>query len=263
MPRKLIFVLFMGLASAELLVGLEESQWAEKKGSHFVVYQREESNFGDEVLRRAEEAYRDIIDYFGSLPQSGFWSWDNRCKIYLYGSRSEYMAATRQPNWSSGFADINHRAIVSYDSAPDFLDSVLPHEIAHLIFREFVTAGNARVPRWLDEGFAIAQEERMRVSLDETVRRAVREDATIPVRDLSAIGSWQTRSAEQAKLFYAQAQSLTRFLLDQGDPSHFINFCRSLRDGVDLENALRSNYYQDFSDLEDFEEDWKKYVSNS
>ena len=242
--------------------GFSEVAWNERKGNHFFLYEQEGGSFSDEVLRRAEDIYSDTIRYFGSLSSQGFWTWEQRCKIYLYDSRNQYLTETRQPEWSSGFADIRRRAIVSYQNAPDFLDSVLPHEMGHLILREFIEVDNRQVPRWLDEGFAIAQEAHMRVALDDAVKRAVRSNAAIPISDLNKIGGLQNRPAEQAKLFYAQAQSLTRFLLQNRDSSHFINFCRLLRDGVSLGDALRRSY-REFENLEEFEKEWKRYVLQS
>ena len=144
--------------------------WHETKGKHFIVYAQEGGSFSNSVLRKAEEHYQSITRYFGNLPKSDFWSWDNRCKIYIYRSRAEYVSQTGQPEWSGGFADVNSRSIVSFQNAPDFFDSILPHEMAHLVFREFVQLNNREVPRWLDEGFAIAQETNVRTASDETVR---------------------------------------------------------------------------------------------
>ena len=261
MPARAVWMILVLSALAPFFC-FSETAWNEEKGSHFVVYAQAPSSFSDDVLRAAEDVYQNEIRYFGSISDQGFWSWERRAKIYLYASREDYLARTGQPDWSSGFADIRQRAIVSYQNAPDFLDSVLPHEMAHLIFREFIEANNREVPRWLDEGFAIAQEKRMRAALDEAVKKAAKSGSTIPLSDLNRIGSLHVRPAEQAKLFYAQAQSLTRFLLDHRDSSYFINFCRFLRDGVPIEDALRRSY-REFSNLNEFEKSWKKYVLGS
>ena len=241
----------------------DEVSWQENKSTHFIVFAQEQSPFVDDVLRKAEDVYSDEVGYFGSLPPNGFWTWENRCKVYIYVSAAEYQSRTGQPDWSTGFADVKRRSIVSYQEAPEFMDSVLPHEMAHLIFREFIEIDNRQVPRWLDEGFAVAQEERMRVSLDEVIHKAVRSNSHIPIRALSQVGSLQSRPAEQARLFYSEAQSLTRFLLEKRDPSPFINFCRALRDGNTIEEALRKSYDRDYPNIESFERAWKRYVLSS
>ena len=264
MPRRVLWVMvwLAGFMTWTDFANFANIEWKERKGSHFILYEQEENAFSDEVLSKAEDFYQSTIRYFGSISDQGFWTWDHRCKIFIYESRTEYLNNTGQPDWSSGFANIKERAIVSYQNAPDFLESVLPHEMAHLIFREFIEADNRQVPRWLDEGFAIAQEVHMRVALDEAVKRAVHSNAAIPIGNLGQIGALHVRQAEQAKLFYAEAQSLTRFLLTGRDSSYFINFCRSLRDGLGLEEALRKSY-REFSSLEDLEKSWKKHVLQS
>ena len=103
----------------------------------------------------------------------------------------------------------------------------------------------------------------MRKVLEETVHKAVKSGETIPLADLNRFGSLQPLPAKQARLFYAQAQSLTRFLMEGREPSRFIPFCRLLRDGTSIEEAIRKNYGRDFQTLGDFEEQWKEFVLES
>ena len=239
-----------------------DSSWNEKKGEHFIVYFQTDGAFAESALASADHIYEEEVRYFGSMPQD-FWLWDNRCKIYLYDSQESYLVATHQPDWSNGYADVHERAIVSYEGAADFLEMVLPHEMAHLIFREFVEAGNTKVPRWLDEGFAISQEKKTRSYLDQAIKRAVSSDKAIEIGELNRFSALHMTPADQAKLFYAEAQSLTHFLLEGRDGSHFLNFCRSLRDGADMEEALRKGYPGEFSTVVTFEKKWKKFVMAS
>ena len=262
MRLRLVFLTIF-LTGGLSLSGFSDSSWNEKKGHHFIVYSQKDSSFAERILEKADDIYQDEIRYFGSLPEQNFWSWDNRCKIYLYESQDAYLTATKQPDWSSGFADIHERAIVSYENAPDFLDMVLPHEMAHLIFREFVETNNRQVPRWLDEGFAISQERRARLYLDEAIKRAVSSGHSIPISEFNRLSAMHSTPTDQAKLFYAQAQSLTRFLIERRDNSYFLNFCRSLRDGTNFEEALRKGYKEEFSSTETLEKKWKKFVMAS
>ena len=237
--------------------------WNEKKGEHFLIYYQSDSSFAERVLEQAEEVYERETGYFGSISGKNFWLWDNRCKLFLYNSQHAYLNATGQPEWSSGYADVGERAIVSYERAPEFLDTVLPHEMAHLIFREFVEVGNRSVPRWLDEGFAISQEKNVRDYLDETIKKAVHQQGSIPLEELNRAGALHGAPANQARLFYAEAQSLARFLIEGRDGSHFLNFCRSLRDNASFEEALVKGYQNEFSSIDTLEKKWKKFVMAS
>ncbi len=255
------FLLFFSAIFSGKTLYAEEG-WRELKGTHFLVYAQRgvDSGFAQSVLFYAEQSYDRTVRYFGSLPQKNFWLWDNRCKIYLYDSQSAYLTYSKQPEWSGGFSIPSRRTIVSYQNAPRFLESVLPHEMAHLIFREFVGFQNGQIPRWLDEGFAVWQEEGEKRQYQAIVAKAVEEGKTIPLRSLNQMNFLHEKKTEDAGLFYSQSESMVRFLLENRDPSYFINFCRSLRDGVEFEQAMLKSFKQDFSTLEEMEESWKEYV---
>lgn len=238
------------------------NEWHELKGTHFLIYTQTgvDSSLTQTVMFNAEQSYDRIIRYFGALPQKGFWLWDNRCKIYLFESQKGYLAYSKQPEWSGGVSIPSRRTIISYQNAPNFLESVLPHELGHLIFREFVGFQNGQIPRWLDEGFAVWQEEGDKEHYRAVVAKAAQEGTTIRLTTLNQMSLLHEQKTRDAELFYSQSQSMVRFLLENRDPSYFINFCRSLRDGVDFEEALRKNYKYDFATLNELEASWKRYV---
>ncbi|MEM4155647.1 MAG: hypothetical protein QXQ38_02855, partial [Archaeoglobaceae archaeon] len=114
--------------------------WQEKKGEHFIIYfsSLSEENFAKEVLDKAEKYYQEIAVDLGYPRYKEFWLWDKRVKIYIYPDQEAFLKATGQPSWSHGVAEYATKKISSFLGSKDFLDSVLPHEIAHLIFRDFV-----------------------------------------------------------------------------------------------------------------------------
>jgi hypothetical protein len=232
--------------------------WKDVKGDHFIIYHQRGSDrkFPEQVLRKAESYYDDLADELGYSRRSDFWLWHNRCSIYLYPSKAAFQEITQQAPWSNGFAIPEKRTIVSYEGAEEFLDSLLPHELAHLIFRDFVGIQNQVIPLWLDEGLAMAQEQAKRPSFDQLVKRLISEKKWIPLDGLVQIKSMNGTSTQNAAVFYAQAQSLVRFLLKAGAPARFIQFCRDLRDGSSLEEGLRKNYPQEFPSIQEFEKEW-------
>lgn len=250
------FVILLFLASVPLWAQ-NSGDWSELKGDHFIVYYRAgERNFADQVLRQAERYYDRIAGSLGYSRRSEFWLWENRCRIYVHPNRESFQKVAQQAAWSSGFAIPEERTIVSFSEAAEFLDSVLPHELTHLIFRDFVGIQNEEIPLWLDEGLAMAQEEARRPFFDQWVKRMIANRNWIPVVDINPIRSMSGASTEQAAIFYAEAQSLVRFLLDAGEPARFVQFCRDLRDGKLLEEALRKNYPRRFDSIADFERAW-------
>ena len=80
------------------------------------------------------------------------WLWERRCRIYLPHSGG-LSAGHESAAVVRGMVHYRQRVVYSFLGAPAFLDKT-PHELAHIVFREFVGFDNAGVPRWLDEGVA-------------------------------------------------------------------------------------------------------------
>ncbi|HTL48646.1 MAG TPA: peptidase MA family metallohydrolase [Verrucomicrobiae bacterium] len=233
-----------------------QAPWQEIKSDHFIVYSATgERTFMDQVAAKSELYYDAIANWLGYARRDGFWTWDGRCKIYVYGSREHYLGETGQAAWSNGAAVLERRMILSFQEAPGFLDSVLPHELAHLIFRDFV-GGKGRIPLWLDEGVAMAQEKDKRKEFDVWIAKMIAEKKWIPMETFMKVGNLQETPGDEAVMFYAQAQSVVRFLLEGYGSERFAGFCRSLRDGDTPQDALAKNYPQDFPTLQAFEGKW-------
>ncbi len=248
----LVFGLMCGAHQASA-----EPAWSVLKSEHFVVHYMEGgSAFAGDVLQKAEDYYDEILRELGFPRRANFWLWENRCRIYLYLTKESFRKATSQPEWSAGIAVPSERALVSYDRANDFLNSILRHEMAHLIFHDFLGIRNNHVPLWLDEGIAMTMEEKKRSEFDLIVQKMVREKSWIPVEAIEKMRSLKGTSTPEAAFFYAQSQSLVRFIKETRDSHTFLQFCRDLRDGNRLQDALRKNYPRDFETLEHLEKKW-------
>lgn len=251
--------LFLCFLFVPAVLSQTDKSWNELKGSHFIIYYKNSSpNFSAKVMKNAEQYYNQIASDLGYPRRNQFWLWENRCKIYLYPNRESFLALTPEATtWSNGFAVPEQKAIVSFEGSDVFLDSILPHELAHLVFRDFVGLQNGGVPLWLDEGLAMSQEKAKRASFDHLVHQMIAEGKWIPIAQLNNIHSLQGYSTPQAAAFYAESQSLVRFILKNGGPSdRFVQFCRDLRDGKNLDEAFSSNYQRKFPSVQKFEEAW-------
>ena len=138
--------------SAVTLTADEIGEWKELKGEHFIVCYLQNEDFADDVLDKSEVYYSRIAADLNYPRYSEFWTWDKRVKIYIHPNLESFLKATGQPQWSRGMADYNNKQIISYAWSGGFLESLLPHEIAHLIFRDFV-GFKSEIPLWLDEGW--------------------------------------------------------------------------------------------------------------
>lgn len=237
-----------------------EDEWHIAKSTHFVLYYKDvPSEFIDKVIEKAEDCYNKITNDLG-FTRYNFWLWDKRAKIYIYRDSQDYQAATGQPDWSSGCVSVKDKIIKTYPLASGFFDTLLPHELGHIIFREFVGFDNKNIPLWLDEGVASYQEMTKRFAAKAYVRKAIKENKFIPIDRLSEINLALIQDKETIDIFYLEAVNLIDYLISQFGNTSFLNFCRALRDGKTLEQAI--SYTYPFRNLVELNTAWLRFLKN-
>jgi hypothetical protein len=279
MRRFFLFIIIFSLFSSSVFA----QQWQELKGEHFIIYYVSDEAFARKVRDTAEVYYRQIALDLGYPRYSEFWLWDKRVKIYLYPDHSSFLKATGQPEWSQGMADYGKKEIVGYNLSQVFLDSILPHEMAHLIFRDFV-GFKGEIPLWLDEGVAQWAEKNKRDYIKKIIKKAYDEDRLLSLEDLMRLDIRNIRNKEEVyvrsttsktgeprvlflsgdnlvSLYYLESVSLVGFLIETFGSDSFSHFCRQLRDGKRINEALTSTYPNYIRNLEDLERRWRKYLS--
>ena len=282
MTRVKYFLAFICIASiflSSLIAAAQE--WEELKGEHFIVYFIRNEKFAKEVLDKAEVYYRNIATDLGYPRYSEFWLWEKRVKIYIFLDHASYLKATGQPDWTHGMADYTNKQIISYVWGKDFTVSLLPHEIAHLIFRDFV-GFKGEIPLWLDEGVAQWAEEAKRKYFKMLIKKSFNENLLLSLNEMMKldikrlkdgrvyIRSAVTKDEEPSVLFtdreglinayYLQAVSLVGFLIEKYGADRFAHFCRQLRDGKALNEALKFAYPMFIRSISELETEWKKYI---
>lgn len=236
--------------------------WGELKGEHFIVYYEEQSGgpTAKTVLQKAEEYYRRIGEQIGYTRYSDFWTWDERVKIVIFPDQASYSQATGQPAWSTGYANrdtrlFESRSIVSFEQQAEFYDSILPHEVSHLILHDFI---GENIPVWFDEGVAQLQEAAKSEIADRMMSILVERKQTVP---LATLTRWDIRGEEdpvKVKLFYAESLSVIEFLIERYGSQDFGRLCRQMRDGKGFEEALRNVYPTRLKSLTELETQWLK-----
>ncbi|MDO8536204.1 MAG: peptidase MA family metallohydrolase [Candidatus Omnitrophota bacterium] len=236
----------------------EESFWEVKKSNHFAVfYKSSESNdYVNDVLQYAERYYESITEEFG-FTRFEFWTWEKQCKIYLYPTAKEYYDATGQPSWSGATAYLKERTIKTFVKREEFLETILPHEMTHLIFREFV-GYNTDLPLWLDEGMASLQEKKNRKQHLLIAAVMVRSNVFIPLTKLTGI---QKEGLVMPGVFYAEAASVIEFFLEKYGKEKFVDYCRDLRDNKNWRTSLAKVY--GFKDLSEMNKKWMEFLSQT
>ena len=254
-----VFYLFSVLCFLSSVFYASNGQWQELKGDHFIIYHKGTDSFASEVLRKSESYYNQISSDLGYARYSNFWQWDNRVKIYIYPSQEAYLEATGGVKWSHGLADYDKKEIHSYERKEGFLDAMLPHEMTHLIFRDYV-GFKGGIPLWLDEGVAQWEEPAKRAVARQVMKYLIANGRVYTMKELTETDVRGITDTSEVANFYVQAVSVIDFLVEEIGASEFITFCRQLRDGKSFEEALTFAYPTSMRTLSELEEKWKRYI---
>ena len=137
--KRILCIIFLLLFVAINPVFAEDdSEWEVYKAKHFFIYYQDTPiEFIKNVEQMAELLYEDVADQLGFRRYEG-WTWDDRAKIYIYDDQEHYIKSRRAYKWSHGVASPKDKVIRSFPADSGFFDTLLPHEIGHIIFREFI-----------------------------------------------------------------------------------------------------------------------------
>lgn len=258
MRRYVLIAAFLFLRLSLALAATDD--WSVAKSTHFIVYYKNApTDFIEQLMEKSEYYYDKIADDLG-FRRFDFWLWDNRARIYIHDDARSYQAATNQPSWSSGCAIIQEKIIHSFPYAKGFFETTLPHEMGHIIFREFVGFYNPAVPSWLDEGVASYQEDQIYSGAHRVVRDAASANKLIDLESLSRMDPHLISDNISVILFYSEAVSIIDYLVKEFGKDNFILFCQNLRDKQDLERAI--SYVYPFRDIRQLDQAWQEYLKN-
>lgn len=205
-----------------------------------------------EQVARLAEATREVqLRRWAGASSRG--PWTPRCDIYVYPTVKVFSRMTGQPEESPGFSTmgmnggriIARRVNVRADH-PNLLTAILPHEITHVVLADLFP--EQQIPRWADEGMAVLSEPTTEQRL-----RAADLDKPLSTGRLFKLGDLMVMDYPDGQywaLYYAQSVSLTRFLVELGTHTQFVQFVQGAqRNGVEAE--LRRVYQiEGFDDLQ-------------
>lgn len=239
----LIFLSFIfacsliGTANAGLFKS--QSRWIEYKSEHFIVFYRAgiSEDYIKGFVRNCERYYYTIAEKLG-FSRFNFWLWDDRAQVFIYENKTDYLDNTNQPGWSQAATHTGKKRIETYYFKEDFFETVLAHELAHIIFREFIGA-KTKVPLWFEEGVACVNEQGNIQQYLILTKRLVKEKTYIPLAQLERENTW---SISEPEYFYPISASLVIFLLENYSRDSFLRLCRQLRDGASFYRAMDKTY---------------------
>lgn len=237
-----------------------KDEWNEKKSRHFFIYYlNAPEDFVETVEDAAEEYYEKIARNLGFTRYKS-WTWDNRAKIYIFDDKTHYVNVSRASGWSAGHALTALKIIRTFPSAHGFFDSILPHELGHIIFREFV-GEQADIPLWFEEGVAMRQEKAKRWGADKQVLEAIANGNFIPLQELSLGRLRNTSNVNAVHLVYSQSASAVNFMINKYGKVRFRRLLRNLKDGDSFDQALKAIYVR-FDDQEELNKAWLDYLED-
>ncbi len=130
----------------------------------------------------------------------------------------------RNPEWAAGLAIYSESAVIIRSANPEW-ESTLAHELAHMAVD--VATGGDSVPRWFNEGFAVATAEQWSIERATTMIAAGLSGNFYEFDDLT-VGF--PAAASSAGLAYAQSFHFVQYITQHYGEDIFIRVMRRLRE---------------------------------
>ena len=167
--------------------------------------------------------------------------------IYVWPDHKEFLAnATDAPEWAGGsFTFSVSKGVVTRrldltqrdkdgQLAAVMLDRVLPHEMCHLVVREFF--GDAACPLMLKEGLAMMAEPEVNTKRILLAGQAIMGQKNIPLDKLLTL---HRAGLMNPLVFYAESYSFVSFLHDRMTRQQFKALLEHVKGGCTISDAIQ------------------------
>lgn len=237
-----------GVAAMMILAGFGTSEAAVYRTPNFVVT-APTKEFAKEVGKAAEFYRKDLaVKWLGKpLPKN----WYRPCPISV---RVGQIGAGGATSFQFDRGEVFGWKMNVQGTEQRILDSVIPHEVSHMIF---ATHFRRPLPRWADEGAAtIIEHESERMRQMQMLKQVNSNGTRYSLRQLMSIKEYPS-SMQRVLTLYAQGYSLADYLIQKKGRKNFLEFLETAHDhGWD--NALRKHYT--FKSIEQLEGKWDNWV---
>jgi len=216
------------LKAAWLAALLLVSMGAQQRSANFIVTTAD-PNFAQQVAQAAEQYRRDLaIEWLGQpLP-----NWSRPCPITVQVGGG----AGGAPQFVFDQGEVFNWQMSIQGSRERILDSVLPHEITHMIFASHF---RQPVPRWADEGGATSVEHASeRNKHRQMLRQFLQTGRGIAFDRMFAM----TEYPHDIMPLYAQGYSLAEYLIQIGGRRKYIEFLGDGLNSDDWPGAVQRHY---------------------
>jgi hypothetical protein len=182
----------------------------------------------------------DPIDFFIYADQQAFYD-------ALGPGTRENVGGQAHPDIRTLFA-----LITPSDIDAGWVESVVPHELTHVVFQTAIDNPYHEPPHWLNEGLAVYLSDGYSDVDRSQVAGAVSNGTIIPLDGLA--GAFPT-TAERFNLAYAESVSAVDRIIRVNGRDALVKLIRSYHDGVSDDEAFQAALGRDVSG---FESDWLK-----
>lgn len=237
-----------GVAAMMMLAVIGTSEAAVYRTPNFVVT-APTKEFAEQVGKAAEFYRKDLaVKWLGKqLPKN----WYRPCPISV---RVGQIGAGGATSFQFDKGEVFGWKMNVQGTEERILDSVIPHEVSHMIF---ATHFRRPLPRWADEGAAtIIEHESERMRQMQMLKQVNNNGTRYSLRQLMSIKEYPS-SMQRVLTLYAQGYSLSDYLIQKKGRENFLEFLQTAHQhGWD--NALRKHYK--LKSIEHLEGKWDNWV---
>ncbi len=207
--------------------------------------------FGQRALQIGERAVEETAELLGVTEEEPV-------DFFIYADRARFFEALGPSTGESvgGQANAEIRtlfALITPGEIDDpWVESVIPHELVHLVFDTAVENPYSFPPRWLNEGLAVYLSDGYSISWRLPVEDAASTGGLIP---LPAIAGGFPAPPVQFRLAYAESVSAVDYLIAEHGRDALISLIRSYINGVSDDEAFQAAIGLD---VEAFDAAWRE-----
>ena len=202
---------------AEVIVADQRFSWRTLEGGVIRLHWYEgDEAFARRALEIGEAAVANASELLGVVETEPI-------DFFIYDSESSLRDAlgpgTRENVGGQAHADIRtlFGLIEPHEINSDWVDTLVVHELTHLVFDTATDNPYHAPPRWLNEGVAVYLSEGYSASWRASIENAVSRRSLIP---LDGLGGLFPTTLEQFELAYAESVSAVDFFIGQhGEPT--------------------------------------------
>jgi tetratricopeptide (TPR) repeat protein len=231
-------------------------KWIDLETANCVVYYKN-TKYAKVVAKRVEDTLQRVTEQLQYTRLD--WHKD-KCKVFVFDDAKAWAEFVEESGttteWASGFAYPPLREVYMHAGDPDdMLNRVLPHELTHVIHREYADR-DAYLPLWLLEGLACYNEFTGKEQRLGLVKSALTSGRLIPLEHLTAFETYP-RGEEVVDLFYAESLALVEFIIERFGHDGLVRLHKKLKSVDEFDKLVKRTFKMD---VEEFERQWLEYI---